>query len=128
MATRTSCTLRIKNVGTVMRFSSLTISGSGEFGAHGAAGGIMSKKPKANFRRLPFYCCALSLQPFEHPVCSPNGTVFDLLNIIPYLKKYGTNPVTGQKLQADQLVKLNFFKNEHGELSSMTEYSVLTIR
>lgn len=27
----------------------------------------------AEFRRLPFDCCALSLQPFEHPVCTAAG-------------------------------------------------------
>lgn len=39
---------------------------------------------------------SLSLQPFEHPVCTPEGAIFDLLNIIPYLKKFGHNPVSGQ--------------------------------
>lgn len=41
-------------------------------------------------------CYSLSLQPFEHPVCTPEGAVFDLLNIVPYLKKYGHNPVSGK--------------------------------
>ena len=40
--------------------------------------------------RQPFDCCALSFQPFEHPVCARNsdgtGIVFDLVNIIPWLK------------------------------------------
>lgn len=40
--------------------------------------------------RTPFDCCALSFQPFTHPVCArnPDGTghVFDLVNIIPWLK------------------------------------------
>lgn len=38
----------------------------------------------------PFDCCSLSFQPFSHPVCARNvdgtGTVFDLMNIIPWLK------------------------------------------
>jgi hypothetical protein len=38
----------------------------------------------------PFDCCALSFQPFTHPVCARNsdgtGHVFDLVNIIPWLK------------------------------------------
>ncbi|OZJ05976.1 hypothetical protein BZG36_01215 [Bifiguratus adelaidae] len=69
----------------------------------------------AGFKRLPFYCCALSLQPFEHPVCTDEGIVFDLLNIIPYIKKYGTNPVTGQPLDAKSLTKLHFHKNAEGD-------------
>jgi hypothetical protein len=40
--------------------------------------------------RTPFDCCALSFQPFSHPVCARNadgtGFVFDLVNIIPWLK------------------------------------------
>jgi hypothetical protein len=39
----------------------------------------------------PFDCCSLSFQPFSHPVCARNadgtGTVFDLTNIIPWLKQ-----------------------------------------
>lgn len=41
--------------------------------------------------QTPFDCCALSFQPFEHPVCARNkdgtGFVFDLVNIIPWLKR-----------------------------------------
>ena len=39
----------------------------------------------------PFDCCSLSFQPFSHPVCARSadgtGTVFDLTNIIPWLKQ-----------------------------------------
>ncbi|KAJ7382116.1 RING-type E3 ubiquitin-protein ligase ppil2 [Desmophyllum pertusum] len=66
---------------------------------------------KASFRRLPFYCCSLSMQPFEHPLCTKDGVIFDLLNIVPYLKKFGKSPVTGEPLQVKELVKLNFHKN-----------------
>ena len=27
---------------------------------------------------LPYYCCALSLQPFTHPYCTKDGYIFDL--------------------------------------------------
>lgn len=50
----------------------------------------------ASFRRLPFDHCSLSLQPFENPLCDTEGHLFDLLAIVPYLKKYKTNPVTGK--------------------------------
>uniref|UniRef100_A0A6I8NZ56 RING-type E3 ubiquitin-protein ligase PPIL2 n=1 Tax=Ornithorhynchus anatinus TaxID=9258 RepID=A0A6I8NZ56_ORNAN len=52
--------------------------------------------PQSNFRRLPFDHCSLSLQPFEYPVCTPDGTIFDLLNIVPWINKFGTNPSTGE--------------------------------
>ena len=40
--------------------------------------------------RTPFDCCALTFQPFTHPVCARNadgtGNVFELVSIIPWLK------------------------------------------
>ncbi|RIB09750.1 peptidyl-prolyl cis-trans isomerase-like 2 [Gigaspora rosea] len=78
-------------------------------------GGIQARKKTQIFKRLPFNYCALSLQPFEHPVCSPDGTIFDLRNIYPYLKKHGVNPVTGEKLDPKSLIKLNFYKNANDE-------------
>uniref|UniRef100_A0A8C6M2E2 RING-type E3 ubiquitin-protein ligase PPIL2 n=1 Tax=Nothobranchius furzeri TaxID=105023 RepID=A0A8C6M2E2_NOTFU len=52
--------------------------------------------PRANFKRLPFDHCSLSLQPFEYPVCTEDGVVFELLSIVPWIKKYGTNPISGE--------------------------------
>jgi len=50
-----------------------------------------SKEEGLNPARItPFDCCSLSFQPFSHPVCARNsdgrGNVFDLTNIIPWLK------------------------------------------
>ncbi|CAG8490353.1 6447_t:CDS:10 [Acaulospora colombiana] len=78
-------------------------------------GGIQARKKTEIFKRLPFNYCSLSLQPFEHPVCTPDGIIFDLRTIYPYIKKHGTNPVTGEKLEAKSLIKLNFSKNSNGE-------------
>ena len=75
----------------------------------------MARKRKKAFKRLPFTHCALSLQPFEHPVCTPTGTIFDIKHIIPWLKKHGTNPVTGEKLDARSLITLKFDKNDAGD-------------
>jgi peptidyl-prolyl cis-trans isomerase-like 2 len=66
----------------------------------------------AEFRRIPFYCCALSFQPCIHPYASLEGHVFDLENILPFIKKYGRNPVNGEPLDSKSLFKLNFFKNQ----------------
>ncbi|CAG8452438.1 8532_t:CDS:10 [Dentiscutata erythropus] len=87
---------------------------SGEFGGM-QFGGIQARKKTQIFKRLPFNYCSLSLQPFEHPVCSPEGTIFDLRNIYPYLKKNGVNPATGEKLDPKSLIKLNFHKNANDE-------------
>uniref|UniRef100_A0AAQ4RWN9 RING-type E3 ubiquitin-protein ligase PPIL2 n=1 Tax=Gasterosteus aculeatus aculeatus TaxID=481459 RepID=A0AAQ4RWN9_GASAC len=39
---------------------------------------------------------SLSLQPFEYPVCTDEGVIFDLLSIVPWIKRYGTNPISGE--------------------------------
>ncbi|NXU71683.1 PPIL2 ligase, partial [Oreotrochilus melanogaster] len=69
---------------------------------------------------------SLSLQPFEYPVCTPDGTVFDILSIVPWIKKYGTNPITGEKLDAKSLIKLNFAKNSEGKYHCPVLFTVFT--
>ncbi|KAI9496710.1 hypothetical protein BDB00DRAFT_891330 [Zychaea mexicana] len=99
---------------------------SGEVGQHSASSGTTGRSGNAGFKRLPFYCCSLSLQPFEHPVCTPEGIIFDLVYIIPYIKKYGTNPVTGEKLDTKNLIKLNFYKNDKDEFYCPVTYKVFS--
>ena len=65
----------------------------------------------SEFKRLPFDCCALSLLPFENPVCTQKGVVFDLVSIVPFIKKYGVDPSTGEKLELKDLIKLHFHKS-----------------
>lgn len=77
-------------------------------------GGAKSKSATP-FKRLPFYCCALTFTPFEDPVCTVDGSVFDVMNIVPYIRKYGKNPVTGAKLKQEDLIPLTFHKNSEGE-------------
>ncbi|KAJ9638904.1 cyclophilin peptidyl-prolyl cis-trans isomerase Cyp8 [Coniosporium tulheliwenetii] len=93
--------------------------------SHGS-GVSKSKVVGASFKRLPFNFCSLSLQPFEHPVCTANGTIFDLTNILPWLKKHGTNPVDGSPLKSSELIKLNFAKNDDGEYVDPVTYKVFT--
>ncbi|XP_057975282.1 peptidyl-prolyl cis-trans isomerase CYP65 [Malania oleifera] len=78
-------------------------------------GGAKSKEVPTPFKRLPFYCCALTFTPFEVPVCTSDGSVFDLMNIIPYIRKFGKHPVTGVPLKQEDLIPLNFHKNSEGE-------------
>jgi peptidyl-prolyl cis-trans isomerase-like protein 2 len=99
---------------------------SGQVGQHAGASGIAARKRKNAFKRLPFTHCALSLQPFEHPVCTPTGTIFDIKHIIPWLKKHGTNPVSGDKLDGRTLITLKFDKNEHGEYVDPVTKKVFT--
>ncbi|KAI8853229.1 hypothetical protein BC829DRAFT_383140 [Chytridium lagenaria] len=78
-------------------------------------GGYKARKTGKEFKRLPFSCCALSLTPFENPRCTKEGHIFDLVHILPWLKKYGTNPVTGEKLSSKDLIALHFHKNMFSE-------------
>jgi peptidyl-prolyl cis-trans isomerase-like 2 len=87
---------------------------------------VRSKESNSSFKRLPYNYCALSLQPFEHPVCTAEGTIFDLTNIISWIEKHGTNPVNGTPLKAGDLIKLNFSKNDDGEFTDPVTYKVFT--
>ncbi|NXW49873.1 PPIL2 ligase, partial [Nyctiprogne leucopyga] len=77
-------------------------------------------------KRMCIFSSSLSLQPFEYPVCTPDGTVFDILSIVPWIKKYGTNPITGEKLDAKSLIKLNFAKNSEGKYHCPVLFTVFT--
>ncbi|KAK4876281.1 hypothetical protein RN001_012703 [Aquatica leii] len=68
-----------------------------------------------SFKRLPYDHCCLSLQPFEDPYSDDDGNIFDLQALLPFLKKFKVNPVTGKPLQVTSLFKLNFHKNAEGE-------------
>ncbi|GAB7354232.1 hypothetical protein MBLNU459_g4773t1 [Dothideomycetes sp. NU459] len=99
---------------------------SGDAFSASAGVNVNKKNTQSSFRRLPFNFCALSLQPFEHPVCTADGTTFDLTNILPWLKKHGTNPVDGAPLKSADLIKLNFAKNDDGEYVDPVTYKVFT--
>ncbi|TFY77216.1 hypothetical protein EWM64_g6796 [Hericium alpestre] len=68
----------------------------------------------------PFDCCALSFQPFTTPVVARNadgtGFVFELTNIIPWLKQHNnTNPITQEPLRPEDLIALHYSKKGSGE-------------
>ncbi|PGH27662.1 peptidyl-prolyl cis-trans isomerase-like 2 [Polytolypa hystricis UAMH7299] len=98
------------------------------YSASAGAGVARSKDSRAHasFKRLPYNFCSLSLQPFSHPVCTPVGAIFDLTNILPWIKKHGTNPVDGAPLKSSDLIKLNFAKNESGEYVDPVTFKVFT--
>lgn len=84
------------------------------------------KKTESTYKRLPFYCCALSLQNFTHPYCTKDGHVFDLSAIVPFIRKYGINPITGEKMDSKGLFKLNFHKNADDKYHCPVMYRVFT--
>ncbi|KAF7492340.1 RING-type E3 ubiquitin-protein ligase PPIL2 [Sarcoptes scabiei] len=66
---------------------------------------------RLEFKRLPFDYCSLSLQPFRDPYCTSNGVIYDITEIVPFLKKFGFDPCTGEKIEFKHLTKLIFHKN-----------------
>lgn len=78
-------------------------------------GGAKSKELRTPFKRLPFYCCALTFTPFEDAVCTEDGSVFDIMHIVPYIRKFGKHPVSGIPLKQEDLIPLTFHKNSEGE-------------
>ncbi|KAK3333551.1 hypothetical protein B0T19DRAFT_418419 [Cercophora scortea] len=77
----------------------------------GSNAGARAQSRGASFRKLPFNFCAASLQPFKNPVCTPDGTIFDVEVIGAWLDKHPTNPVNGAPLAAKDLIRLNFARN-----------------
>lgn len=73
-------------------------------------GGYKDKK-HLPFNRLPFHCCAITFTPFTDPVCTDDGTVYDIVNAVPYVRKFHRHPVKGTPLELSGLTKLNFHKN-----------------
>jgi peptidyl-prolyl cis-trans isomerase-like 2 len=99
--------------------------------AYSASAGSGVSRAKAtgvdsSFKRLPYNYCAVSLQPFNHPVCTSTGVIFDIENIVPWIGKHGTNPVDGSPLKSSELIKLNFAKNDDGEYVDPVTYKVFT--
>ena len=47
--------------------------------------------------------------------CSPDGTVYDLSNIVPYIQKFRRHPVSGEPLQLKDVTQLTFHRNPAGE-------------
>ncbi len=80
----------------------------------------------ASFKRLPYTFCALSLQPFTSPVCTPEGLIFDHENILRWLITHDTNPVNGLPLKQSDLIKLQFAKNEAGEYVDPVTFKAFT--
>lgn len=76
-----------------------------------ASKGAQARAGAGSFKRLPFNFCAASLQPFKNPVCTADGTIFDLEVISKWLDSHDTNPVDGKPMQLKDLIKLNFARN-----------------
>ncbi|KAJ2921555.1 hypothetical protein H1R20_g15541, partial [Candolleomyces eurysporus] len=90
---------------------------AGLHGSHSSSVGYRGKQEASSAVAVPFDCCSLSFQPFSHPVCARNadgtGDVYDLVNIIPWLKQHNdTHPTTKEPLKPSDLIKLNYSRKE----------------
>ena len=56
-------------------------------------------------------CCART----EDPVCTDDGVCFEIVNIVPFLRKHKRHPVTGAPLALNELTRLHFHRNADGE-------------
>ncbi|KAJ7783665.1 cyclophilin-like domain-containing protein [Mycena maculata] len=106
---------------------------AGQFGSHSASTGFKQKAEAPHPGTItPFDCCALSFQPFSHPVCARNsdgtGTVFDLVNIIPWLKQHNNlHPVTKEPLNPTDLITLHYSRKEaSGELHDPISFKLFS--
>ncbi|KIW90994.1 uncharacterized protein Z519_08777 [Cladophialophora bantiana CBS 173.52] len=99
---------------------------SDAYSASAGAGVRTDTSHHAAFKRLPFNFCALSLQPFSTPVCTPEGIIFDHENILRWLLKHDTNPTNGKPLKQQDLIKLNFAKNDSDEYVDPVTFKVFT--
>ncbi|KAJ7169768.1 cyclophilin-like domain-containing protein [Mycena filopes] len=102
-------------------------------GSHSASTGFRHK-PEASHpgNAIPFDCCSLSFQPFTHPVCARNadgtGHVFDLVNIIPWLKQHNNeHPITKAALNPTDLITLHYSRKEaSGELHDPISFKLFS--
>ncbi|KAK9834481.1 hypothetical protein WJX74_002655 [Apatococcus lobatus] len=89
-------------------------------------GGGYKDKSHGVFKQLPFFCCAISLQPFEDPMCTSDGIVYDIEHVVPYIRKFHRHPVLGEPLELKDLIKLNFHKNAEGQYHCPVLHKVFT--
>ncbi|PTB35386.1 Peptidyl-prolyl cis-trans isomerase cyp8 [Trichoderma asperellum] len=91
-------------------------SSADAFSANVGANASRSNTSQIPFRRLPFNFCAASLQPFKNPVCTADGTIFDVEVISAWLEKHpNQNPVNSQPLQKKDLIRLVFARNAEAD-------------
>ncbi|KAG9043744.1 Peptidyl-prolyl cis-trans isomerase cyp8 [Tulasnella sp. UAMH 9824] len=103
---------------------------SGALGQHSASSGYKGKAEEIPTYRTPFDCCSLSLQPFQHPVCAINedgtGTVYDLLNIVPWLKEHDNTDPKGNPLKPSDLITLHYHRNSKNQLHDPVSFKTFS--
>jgi peptidyl-prolyl cis-trans isomerase-like 2 len=73
-----------------------------------------------------FTFLGLNKIPENNFVCTKDGFIFDILNIIPYVQKYKVHPVSGAPLEVKDLIKLHLSKNKEGNYECPITHNELT--
>jgi len=87
-------------------------------------GGKKKTVSSSALSELPFDCCALTLEPFSTPVIGRQGNVYEVSALLPYIKEHGTDPVTGDALLKEDIVYLQFAKNDAGRYHCPVTFKV----
>jgi len=65
---------------------------------------------------LAFNHCCLTFQPIQgEAVTTKDGYMFDILNLIPWVRKHKIHPITGKPLDMKDLIRLNIKLNDDGK-------------
>ena len=109
------------------RTSTWKIGCSSSYRKHaGLYGGYKKKKTIGLTGALLFDCCALSLLPFDSPVCARDGILFDALQLLPHVQEKGVSPATGKKLAVKDVLRLKMAKNQDNQWHCPVTCKVLT--
>lgn len=89
-------------------------------------GGLKKRSEAAAAVVVPFDCCALTLVPFKTPVCTREGIVYELSAVEGFVRRYGVDPATGQRLGREGLTVLHFHRNAAGRYHCPVLYKEFT--
>ena len=59
-------------------------------------------------------------------MCTDDGVCFDIVNIVPYVRKHQRHPVSGAPLALSELTRLHFHRNSAGEYACPVLNKVFT--
>ncbi|ANB12311.1 peptidylprolyl isomerase CPR2 [Sugiyamaella lignohabitans] len=92
-------------------------SSGGFSGSSGKSGSGLTTAVARTVSALPFWTCSISQQPIQKDagMADIHGNVYDVRNILPYIRKNGVNPVTGEKMTNKDLIKLRIEVNNEGK-------------
>ena len=87
-------------------------------GGSSSSGQQQQQQQQQQQRRLPFSHCALTLTPYETPVCNRHGVVFENTALLPFLMQHKMDPVTGEPMSISKnnndVITLVMDKDEEG--------------